>query len=203
ERVIVPRSYLAELLYGDFLFRGDAPLIDPAGVTRVLDLCTGSGCLAILACDVFPHATVDAVDVSDAALEVARINVAEHELQHRIKLLKGDLFAPVGHAAYDIILSNPPYVTTRMADGLPTEFAHEPRLALDGGADGLDIVRRILAKAPAHLNPGSGLLCEVGRGAERLQSEYPDHEFLWLDTADSAGEVFWIAADAICRQQKG
>jgi ribosomal protein L3 glutamine methyltransferase len=203
ERVIVPRSFLAELLYGDFLFRGEAPLVDPASVTRVLDLCTGSGCLAILACDVFPHARVDAVELSDAALEVAAINVAEHDLKHRIKLLKGDLYAPVGDAIYDIILSNPPYVTTQAAAELPAEFAHEPRLALDGGADGLDVVRRILAEAPAHLNPGGGLLCEVGRGAELLQSEYPDHEFLWLDTADSTGEVFWIAAGAIYRRQKG
>jgi ribosomal protein L3 glutamine methyltransferase len=203
ERVIVPRSYLAELLYGDVLFRGEAPLVDPATVTRVLDLCTGSGCLAILACDVFPHAEVDAVDLSEAALEVAGINVAEHDLKHRINLLKGDLFKPVGDAAYDIILSNPPYVTTRTAAELPAEFAHEPRLALDGGPDGLDLVRRILAEAPAHLNPDGALLCEIGRGAERLQTEYPDHEFLWLDTADSAGEVFWIAADAICRHQRG
>jgi ribosomal protein L3 glutamine methyltransferase len=203
ERVIVPRSYLAELLFGDLLFGGDAPIVDPASVTRVLDLCTGSGCLAILACDVFPLASVDAVDLSDGAIEVAGINVAEHGLKHRVNVLKGDLFAPVGDAAYDIILSNPPYVTTEAAAELPAEFAHEPRLALDGGVDGLDAVRRILAEAPAHLNPGGGLLCEVGRGAQRLQAEYPDHDFLWLDTADSSGEVFWIAADAICRRQKG
>jgi ribosomal protein L3 glutamine methyltransferase len=203
ERVIVPRSYLAELLYGDLLFRGDAPMVDPVSVTRVLDLCTGSGCLAILACDVFPHANVDAVDLSAAALEVAKINVAEHGLKQRINLLKGDLFAPIGDAVYDIILSNPPYVRTQAAAELPAEFAHEPRLALDGGIDGLDVVRRILAEAPAHLNPDGGLLCEVGRGAQLLQSEHPDHEFLWLDTADSTGEVFWIAADAICRRQKG
>lgn len=203
ERVIVPRSYLAELLCGEVLFRGEAPLVDPATVTRVLDLCTGSGCLAILACDVFPRAKVDAVDVSEAALEVASINVAEHDLKHRINLLKGDLFAPVRAAAYDIILSNPPYVTSKAAAELPAEFAHEPRLALDGGVDGLDVVRRILAEAPTYLHPDGGLLCEVGRGAERLQTEYPDHQFLWLDTTDSTGEVFWIAADAICRQQKG
>jgi len=202
ERVIVPRSYLAELLYGDLLFRGDAPLVDPATVSRVLDLCTGSGCLAILACDVFPHAQVDAVDISEAALAVASINVAEHDLKHRINLLKGDIFAPVGDTAYDIILSNPPYVTTQAAAELPAEFAHEPRLALDGGVDGLDVVRRILVEAPAHLHPDGGLLCEVGRGAQHLQIEYPDHEFLWLDAADSTGEVFWIAADAICRHQR-
>jgi ribosomal protein L3 glutamine methyltransferase len=203
ERVIVPRSYLAELLYGDLLFKGDAPFVDPASVSRVLDLCTGSGCLAILACDVFPHARIDAIDISGAALEVAKINVAEHDLTHRINLLQGDLFAPIGDATYDIILSNPPYVTTKAAAELPAEFAREPRLALDGGVDGLDIVRRILAQAPAHLNPHGGLLCEVGRGARILQGEYLDREFLWLDTADSTNEVFWIATSAFCRQQKG
>jgi ribosomal protein L3 glutamine methyltransferase len=197
ERVIVPRSYLAELLYGDLLFRGEAPFVDPATVTRVLDLCTGSGCLAILACDVFPHARVDAVDISAAALEVAAINVANHDLQQRIHLLRGDLFAPVGAETYDIILSNPPYVATKTAAELPAEFAHEPRLALDGGADGLDIVRRILAEASAHLTPQGGLLCEIGRGAGILQTEYPDKQFLWLDTADSTSEVLWISAEAM------
>jgi len=196
ERVIVPRSYLAELLCGD-LFSGDRPFVDPATVTRVLDLCTGSGCLAILACDVFPHARVDAVDLSEAALEVAEINVAEHDLKHRITLHKGDLFTPIGDATYDIILTNPPYVAAKALTELPAEFAHEPRLALDGGADGLDAVRRILAKASAHLNPQGGLLCEIGRGAGILQRDYPDMEFLWLDTADSSGEVFWITAAAL------
>ncbi len=203
ERAIVPRSYIAELMYGDLLFRGDAPLIDAAAVSRVLDLCTGSGCLAVLACDVFPNARIDAVELSEAALQVANINVAEHGLTDRINLFQGDLFAPVGASTYDIIVSNPPYVATRTLGELPAEFVHEPRLALDGGADGLDIVRRILSKAPAHLNADGALLCEVGRGAEILQSEYPDTEFLWLDTADSTGEVFWITADALCRQQKG
>ncbi len=203
ERVIVPRSYIAELMYGDLLFRGDVPLVDPAAVNRVLDLCTGSGCLAVLACDVFPNARIDAVDISEAALEVAKINVAEHGLKDRVNLLQGDLFAPIDGATYDIILSNPPYVTTTTVSELPAEFAHEPRLALDGGADGLDVVRRILSEACAHLCPDGGLLCEVGRGAGMLQAEYPGTEFLWLDTADSTGEVFWITTDALCRQQKG
>ncbi len=193
ERVIVPRSYLAELLCGE-LFTGDAPLLDPAAVTRVLDLCTGSGCLAVLACAVFPHARVDAVDISEAALKVAQVNVAQHALKERITLLQGDLFAPIGDAAYDIILSNPPYVDAKAVAELPAEFAHEPRLALDGGADGLDVVRRILAEAPAHLHPDGGLLCEIGRGGGILQREYPEKEFLWLDTAESSGEVFWITA---------
>ena len=200
KRVIVPRSYLAEIICGD-LFALEAPLIDPAAVTRVLDLCTGSGCLAVLACKVFPHAQVDAVDISEAALEVAAINVAEHDLKSRITLLQGDLFAAVGDARYDIILSNPPYVAAKTVAALPKEFAHEPRLALDGGADGLAVVRRILAEAPAHLNPQGGLLCELGRGGEILTSEYPEKSFLWLDTEASAGEVFWIAAAAL--QQAG
>ena len=201
ERVIVPRSYLAELLHGD-LFSGERPLIDPGAVTRVLDLCTGSGCLAVLACQVFPNAQVDAVDISKDALEVAAINVAEHGLQDRITLLRGDLFKPAGDAVYDIIVSNPPYVDAKAIAKLPKEFAHEPRLALAGGADGLDIVRRILAEAPAHLSPEGGLLCEIGRGRAILERDYPETEFLWLDTAESEGEVFWIGAEAL-RESEG
>ncbi len=195
-RVIVPRSYLAELLFGD-PFVGDEPLIDPQAVTRVLELCTGSGCLAVLAAKVFPNAHVDAVDISGEALQVAAINVAEHDLQNRITLVKGDLFAPVGDAVYDVILANPPYVTTKTAAALPPEFSHEPRLALDGGADGMAIVRRILAEAGSHLRNGGGLLCEVGRGRQILESDYPEMEFLWLDTAESSGEVFWLTQAAI------
>lgn len=200
ERAIVPRSYLAELLYGDS-FSGERPLLDPATVTRVLDLCTGSGCLAVLACHVYPNAQVDAVDISKEALEVAAINVAEHDLKDRIALLRGDLFAPVGDAVYDIILSNPPYVDAQAIAALPKEFAREPRLAHAGGADGLAIVRRILAEASAHLSPDGGLLCEIGRGREILQRDYPETDFLWLDTAESEGEVFWIAAEALRRSE--
>ncbi len=197
-RVIVPRSYLAELLFGDLL-TGEAPLIDPSAVRRVLELCTGSGCLAVLACKIFPNATVDAVDISAGALKVAAINVAEHDLDHRIALLKGDLFEPVGGAVYDVILANPPYVTTKAAAALPPEFSHEPRLALDGGGDGMDVVRRILADAGAHLSADGALLCEIGRGRPVLERDYPRTEFLWLDTAESAGEVFWIAAPGLRR----
>lgn len=196
ERVIVPRSYLAELLYGA-LFGGEAPVVEPRAVTRVLDLCTGSGCLAILACDVFPNAAIDAADISDKALQVAAINVAKHGLKDRITLRKGDLFEPVGGAAYDIILANPPYVAAKSLAKLPAEFSHEPRLALAGGADGLDVVRRILAEAGAYLSPQGGLLCEVGRGGPVLERDYPGADFLWLDTAESSGEVFWITAAAL------
>jgi ribosomal protein L3 glutamine methyltransferase len=196
QRVIVPRSYLAELLYSD-LFRGEEPLVDPGSVMRVLELCTGSGCLAILACDIFPNAEVDAVDISADALEVAAINVAEHDLRDRITLLKGDLFAAIGNGVYDIILANPPYVTDAAFADLPKEFKHEPRLAHAGGIDGMAIVRRILEEAPTHLGSGGGLLCEVGRGRAILDRDYPGMDFLWLDTAQSSGEVFWIAADAL------
>jgi ribosomal protein L3 glutamine methyltransferase len=196
QRVIVPRSYLAELLYGD-LFNGDEPLVDGNAVTTVLELCTGSGCLAVLACDVFPNARVDAVDISNEALRVAAINVSEHDLQDRITLLKGDLFEPIGNKTYDIILANPPYVTTKAVAELPAEFSHEPRLALEGGADGMDIVRRILAKAGRHLNEDGGLLCEIGRGRGVLERDNPDKDLLWLDTAQSSGEVFWIPAASL------
>ncbi|MFN3656472.1 MAG: 50S ribosomal protein L3 N(5)-glutamine methyltransferase [Pseudolabrys sp.] len=196
ERVIVPRSFIAELLYSD-LFRGDEPLVDPGAVASVLELCTGSGCLAVLACDVFPNAAVDAVDLSADALKVAAINVEQYGLGDRIALMKGDLFAPVGGRVYDLIISNPPYVSTKSYKALPAEFAHEPRIAHAGGADGLDIVRRILAEAGEHLAPGGGLLCEVGTGRAILETEYPDLDFLWLDTERSAGEVFWLAAESL------
>lgn len=196
ERVIVPRSFLAELLNSD-LFRGERALVDGGAVTRVLDLCTGSGCLAVLACHIFPDAHVDAVDLSQEALEVAAINVAEHRLKDRITLLQGDLFAPVGDAVYDLIVTNPPYVDAQAMAALPKEYAQEPPMALAGGADGLDIVRRILAEAPHHLRPEGGLLCEVGRGREILAKDYPALNFLWLDTAESSGEVFWIAAASL------
>lgn len=196
ERVIVPRSYLAELLYGE-LFSGEAPLLDRHAVTRVLELCTGSGCLAVLACHIFPNAQVDATDISEAALEVAAINVAEHDLDARVTLLKGDLFQPIGEATYDLVLANPPYVAAEAVAALPPEFSHEPRLALAGGADGMDVVRRILAEAGRHLNDDGGLLCEVGRGRPVLERDYPDKDLLWLDTAESAGEVFWMPAVAL------
>jgi ribosomal protein L3 glutamine methyltransferase len=190
ERVIVPRSYLGELLAGDLF--GDDALVDPERVTRVLDLCTGSGCLAILAALRFPDATVDAVDISKDALAVARINVDEHGLKDRVHLRRGDLFAPLGDARYDLILTNPPYVDAAGMKGLPPECLHEPRLALAGGADGLKIVRRIIDQAPRHLTDTGGLMCEVGRGRTAVERAYPDKRFLWLDTEESSGEVFWI-----------
>jgi len=194
ERVIVPRSYLAELLNGE-LFQAGRALVDAAKVKRVLDLCTGSGCLAVLACHVFPNAQVDAVDLSKDALDVAAVNVAQHKLNKCITLYRGDLFAPLGDAVYDIIVTNPPYVDAKAMAALPEEYAKEPKMALAGGRDGLDIVRRILHEAPAHLSAHGGLLCEVGRGRAILERDYPDLRFLWLDSEESTGEVFWISAE--------
>jgi len=197
ERVIVPRSFIGEILDTHFSVEGDAgavALIDPYGVETVLDLCTGSGCLAILAARHFPNARVDAVDISTDALEVAARNVADHGLEDRVTLLHGDLFAPLGHQRYDLIISNPPYVDAWGMANLPRECRAEPTIAFDGGADGLDIVRRILEEAPQHLTPQGGLLCEIGRGRDNLDAACPQLPLLWLDSEHSEGEVFWIAA---------
>jgi ribosomal protein L3 glutamine methyltransferase len=196
ERVIVPRSFIGELL--DSHFGGDdgesATLMDPEAVGSVLDLCTGSGCLAILASRHFANAQIEAVDISKEALQVAARNVGDHRLEGRVTLHRGDLFAPLSGKRYDLIISNPPYVDAEGMAGLPPECRAEPKLALDGGADGLDIVRRILGGAKHHLTQEGGLLCEIGRGRERLEREFPQLPLLWLDTEDSQGEVFWLSA---------
>jgi ribosomal protein L3 glutamine methyltransferase len=198
ERTIVPRSFIGELLDSHFGGeddeRGGSLISDPLSVENVLDLCTGSGCLAVLASRNFPNAAIDAVDISRDALEVAARNVGDYGLGHRLTLHHGDLFKPLGNARYDLIISNPPYVDAEGMAGLPRECRAEPKLAFDGGADGLDIVRRILDEAAKHLNAQGGLLCEIGRGRESLEAAYPQLPLLWLDTEDSQGEVFWVAA---------
>jgi ribosomal protein L3 glutamine methyltransferase len=196
ERVIVPRSYIGELLGSHFGGDGDGGSLieDPSSVESVLDLCTGSGCLAILAGRNFPNARIDAVDISKDALAVAARNVADYGLEERIDLHRGDLFKPLGDRRYDLIVSNPPYVDARGMADLPPECRAEPKLAFDGGADGLDVARRILSEARRHLAPEGGLLCEIGRGRERLEAAFPQLPLLWLDTEDSQGEVFWIGA---------
>lgn len=198
ERTIVPRSFIGELLEthfgGDGDEEGGSLISDPAAVASVLDLCTGSGCLAILAAHHFPNAEIDAVDISRNALEVAAHNVGEYGLDDRLTLHRGDLFKPIGDKRYDLIISNPPYVDAKGMAALPRECRAEPKLAFDGGADGLDIVRRILDEARAHLTPRGGLLCEIGRCRPQLEDAYPELPLLWLDTEDSEGEVFWIAA---------
>ncbi|WP_291855861.1 50S ribosomal protein L3 N(5)-glutamine methyltransferase [Bradyrhizobium sp.] len=198
ERVIVPRSYIGELLDlhfgGDDDEQGGSLIADPLEVESVLDLCTGSGCLAVLASRRFPNAEIDAVDVSRDALDVAARNVGDYGLEDRLTLYRGDLFKPLGDKRYDLIISNPPYVDAQGMANLPRECRLEPKLAFDGGADGLEIIRRILDEAGAHLTPKGGLLCEIGRCRPQLEAAYPQLPLLWLDTEDSAGEVFWIAA---------
>jgi ribosomal protein L3 glutamine methyltransferase len=197
ERVIVPRSFVGELLDSHFRQSDEengSLVDDPGSVQNVLDLCTGSGCLAILAAHAFPQARVDAVDISGDALDVAARNVADHGLEDRVRLHRGDLFGPLGGQRFDLIISNPPYVDAQGMAELPRECRAEPKLAFDGGADGIDIVRRILDQAGRHLTPQGGLLCEIGRCRPALEAAYPQTDFLWLDTEESDGEVFWIGA---------
>ena len=187
-RALIPRSFI-----GDMLADGTLPLGDPRRARRILDLCTGSGCLAILAAFAFPHARIDAVDLSAGALALARRNVTTHRLGERISLHRGDLFEPIGRQRYDLIICNPPYVDAAGMAKLPPEYRHEPRLALAAGTDGLDLVRRIVDEVPRHLTKNGSLLCEVGRGRGALERAYPRLPFVWLDTERSQGEVFWIA----------
>lgn len=186
-RALIPRSFI-----GDILADGVLPT-EPGKVRRVLDLCTGSGCLAIMAALAFPRASIDAVDLSRGALALARRNVATHRLGDRIALHRGDLFQPLGRASYDLIISNPPYVDAGGMAKLPPEYRHEPRMALAAGSDGLDLVHRILADMPRHLRKGGALLCEIGRGRAALEQAYPKLPFVWLDTEQSEGEVFWLS----------
>jgi ribosomal protein L3 glutamine methyltransferase len=194
ERVIVPRSYIGELLS-----EGPAGVnSDRASVHRILDLCTGSGCLAILAALAFPEAKVDACDISSDALAVARRNVGDYGLQDRIELIQSDLLDGLDRRQpYDLILANPPYVSDAAVAAFPPEYAAEPIGAHAGGEDGLDIVRRILKAARRHMTPDATLVVEIGTGRDILQDEYPDVEFLWLDTAGSQGEVFAIDRNAL------
>jgi len=188
ERVIVPRSFIAELLREQL-----APwLDDPEEVGSALDLCTGSGCLAILAALAFPHAKVDAVDLSKGALEVAAKNVADYALQDRVELLESDLFAALDRRSYDVILSNPPYVNAESVAALPPEYQAEPALALGSGEDGLDATRQILANAKSHLNPGGLLVVEIGHNRDALEAAYPALPFTWLDTESGEQFVFML-----------
>jgi ribosomal protein L3 glutamine methyltransferase len=189
ERVIVPRSPISELLA-----EGLAPWIeDPDAVGRVLDLCTGSGCLAILAAHAFGNAAVDAVDVSADALAVAQSNIELHGLQDRVQALRSDLLAQVpADRRYDLIVCNPPYVNERSMKALPPEYRHEPRLALAGGADGMDLVRRILANAPDFMAPEGLLVLEIGHERAHFEAAFPELEPVWLDTAATTGQILLL-----------
>jgi ribosomal protein L3 glutamine methyltransferase len=193
-RALIPRSFI-----GDMLADGVLPIGNPGKVRRVLDLCTGSGCLAILAALTFPRARIDAADLSAGALAVARRNVRSHRLADRIELHRGDLFEPLRARRYDLIISNPPYVDAHAMARLPAEYRHEPRMALAAGDDGLDLVRRMLAQATMHLTRNGALICEIGRGRKKLEAAFPRLPFLWLDTEQSEGEVFWLSAADLLR----
>ena len=184
ERVIVPRSFVAELLREQL-----SPwVVNPDEAGSVLDLCTGSGCLAILAAHAFPNALVDAADLSPDALAVAERNVTDYGLQNRITLVKSDLFAELGKKKYDIIISNPPYVDAQSVDALPPEYLHEPKMSLGSGKDGLDATRTILDQAAQHLSDNGILIVEIGHNREVLETAYPGLPFTWLDV--SAGDQF-------------
>ena len=186
ERVVVPRSHIAGLLRENL-----APWIsNRRALKSILDLGTGSGCLAVLLAHSFPGARIDATDISSAALAVARINVRKYRLSSRIRLIKSDMFSAFGGKHYDLIVSNPPYVTTAEMRRLPREYRHEPGIALAGGREGLDVVRRILLQAPAHLNPGGLLVVEVGSGRRRLEHAFPRVAFTWPEVAE--GETVFI-----------
>lgn len=199
ERVIVPRSYIGELIAAD----GLAAVVDDARQVRsVLDLCTGSGCLALLAAEAWPDATIDATDISVDALLVAQKNIANWGMGSHIKLLQGDGFAPVADRRYDLIIANPPYVAAAEVAAFSAEYRAEPELAHAGGRDGLDLVRRILAGAAGHLTPSGKLVVEIGTGRHILEAERPDLAFLWLDSANSTGEVFALEAAALAPAAK-
>ncbi|CAG9932871.1 50S ribosomal protein L3 N(5)-glutamine methyltransferase [Candidatus Nitrotoga arctica] len=188
ERVIVPRSFIAELIQEQF-----APWIaDTKIMTNVLDLCTGSGCLAILAAHAFPDAIVDAVDISPTALKVAQRNVADYGLEDRINLIKSDIFSNLTGKQYDLIISNPPYVDAPSMAALPPEYRHEPQLALGSGADGLVATREILEHAADHLNPNGLLVVEIGHNRPALEVAYPNLPFIWLEVAAGNEFVFML-----------
>jgi len=193
ERVLIPRSFIAELLPD-----GIAPYLpNPAAVTSALDLCTGSGCLAVLLAHAFENADVDAVDISADALAVAQRNVSEYGLAGRINLIRSNLFDNLPGKSYDLIISNPPYVTTMAMEALPREYRHEPALALAGGDDGLDAVRTILRKAPQFMQPDALLIVEVGDNRAGTEAAFPRMPFTWLATPSSEASVFLLRRDEI------
>lgn len=193
ERVIVPRSFIAELLPTAL-----EPWIEyPELVHRALDLCTGSGCLAILLAEHYPDAEVDAVDLSKDALAVAAINVRDYGLEQRVRLLPSDLFGAVEGESYDLIISNPPYVDAPSVAALPQEYLHEPELALGSGEDGLDITRIIIETASQYLNPHGVLVVEIGHNRAVLEPQYPELEFTWLDTSSGDGFVFLLTREQL------
>ncbi len=196
ERVLVPRSPIAELIAARF-----SPWIDPQRIGNIVDIGTGSGCIAIACAAAFPQAMVDATDVSSEALDVARINAARHGLEARVNLIESDLFAALAGKTYDIIVSNPPYVPREEVEQLADEFHHEPESGLLAGDDGLDIVVRMLSEAANHLAADGILVVEVGYTHEALQAQYPQVPFMWLDFENGGTGVFLLEAAVLEEHQ--
>lgn len=193
ERVIIPRSFIAELVP-----EGIAAYVGaPDRVKTALDLCTGSGCLAILLAHAYPEADIDAVDISSDALAVAQRNVSDYGLADRINLIRSDLYANLAGKAYDLVISNPPYVSAVAMEELPPEYRHEPALALAGGDDGLVAVRTIVAEAPRHLNPRGVLVVEIGHNRATVERAFPRLPFVWLDTATGGDSVFLLTREEL------
>lgn len=193
ERALIPRSYIAELLEEDL-----APWVaDPYEVHTVLDMCTGSGCLAILAQGVFPNATVTGADISPDALEVARINRKDYDLENTLELIESNLFSNLIGRQFDLIISNPPYVTLDSMANLPQEYRHEPSLALEAGVDGMDVVVHLLAQAKDHLTENGLLIVEVGDGLEALEARFPGLEVTWLSVSGGDDQVFMVTREAL------
>lgn len=193
ERVIVPRSFIAELIPEQF-----QPWIsEPGDITNVLELCTGSGCLAIMLADAFPNAKIDAVDLSGDALAVAQRNVADYELQDRITLFESNLYEQLPKKKYDLIVTNPPYVNSSSMAKLPAEYRAEPAMALAGGADGMDLVRRIVAGAKDRLSNNGVLIVEIGNEYAHAEAAFSDRELTWLTTSAGDEAVFLLTADQL------
>jgi ribosomal protein L3 glutamine methyltransferase len=193
ERTIVPRSFIAELVPGQF-----SPWVqDPDTVENVLELCTGSGCLAIMLADAFPQAVVDAVDISPDALAVAQRNVRDYELEGRVNLVQSDLYEHVPFKKYDLIVTNPPYVNSASMKKLPQEYLREPQIALDGGADGMDLVRKIVAGAAKRLTPHGVLVVEIGNERDFAEAAFGELGLTWVTTSAGDDMVFLLTADQL------
>lgn len=192
QRVIVPRSFIAELLLTQF-----EPWINPEEITQALDLCTGSGCLAIMMADIFPEAHIDAIDLSEDALSVAKQNVNMYGFDSRVNLIHSNLFEKIEGCTYDLIISNPPYVDAVSVEKLPPEYLCEPEMALGSGVDGLDITRQILNQACHFLNPNGVLIVEIGHNQEGLEAAYPTLPFTWLPTQSGEHFVFMLTREEL------